>query len=159
MVRAVPDFCSVSIADNFLRIGGFTYLDLLHVYGLSRAGYIPQLFSLRLPNPDIISELLTRANAKALIFDASFKDVLGNATVPIFPFQTSVAAAFTEGPLAPIEEHALDDTVFVFHTSGSTSGSPKLVPCNYRWLEASIAKSHQLSVPKRPGQGDVTSWM
>ncbi|OBZ80035.1 hypothetical protein A0H81_00897 [Grifola frondosa] len=33
-------------------LGGMTYLDVLHIYGVARAGYIPQLSLLRLPNPD-----------------------------------------------------------------------------------------------------------
>ena len=117
------------------------------------------MFSLRLPNPDIIFELLHRANAKALIFDASYKDNLGSATLPTYPFINAVDPSFTEGPLPVLAEYAPDDVAFVFHTSGSTSGSPKLVPCTYRWLHASINKSCQLSGPRTPSRPDVTTWM
>ena len=52
-----------------------------------------------------------------------------------------------------------DDKVFVFHTSGSTSGSPKLVPCSYRWLDTIIRKAGQVSKPRNPSRQDVTVWM
>jgi hypothetical protein len=39
---------------------GFTYTDVLHI---SRAGYIPQMFSLKFPNPTVFHELLRRAGA------------------------------------------------------------------------------------------------
>ncbi|KAK0198477.1 hypothetical protein F5146DRAFT_1019766 [Armillaria mellea] len=130
-----------------LWIGGFTYIDLLHIYGISRAGYIPQMFSLRLPNPDVIFELLHRANAKALIFDSSFQDVLKNTSLPIHLALNTVEAALTAGPLPTLPHCAPDDIALLFHTSGSTSGSPKLVPCT------------QISKPFSPNRQDVTTWM
>lgn len=117
------------------------------------------MFSLRLPNPDVIFELLHRADAKALIFDSSFKDALGNATLPTHPFINAVDPSFSEGPLPVLPHCAPDDIAMVFHTSGSTSGSPKLVPCTYQWLDASVDKSRQLSEPCRPNEQDVTTWM
>jgi hypothetical protein len=61
-----------------------TYTDILHIYDLSRAGYILFKFSLRLPtgNPTVIFELLRKANAKALIFDPSFGSLLESSPVP-----------------------------------------------------------------------------
>ncbi|KAK0465197.1 uncharacterized protein EV420DRAFT_1262611 [Desarmillaria tabescens] len=143
-----------------LWIGGFTYIDVLHIYGISRAGYIPQMFSLRLPNPDVIFELLHRANAKALIFDSSFQDVLKNHTsLPIHLALNTVEAAITAGPLPTLPHCAPDDIALMFHTSGSTSGSPKLVPCTFRWMNATVHKSSQISKPFRPDRQDVTTWM
>lgn len=131
---------------------------MLHIYGISKAGYIPQLFSLRLPNPDVIYELLQEANAKALIYDPIYESSLKDFPLPTF------LAAFLEDagshkPLPgtlPVNE---DDIAFIFHTSGSTSGSPKLVPCSYRWLESVILKSNQVSRPQSTERQDVTVWM
>ena len=67
----------------FARLGGLTYLDIVHIYAVARAGYIPQLFSLKLPNPDIIYEILKKANAKALIFEPTYTPDLSNCHVPI----------------------------------------------------------------------------
>jgi long-subunit acyl-CoA synthetase (AMP-forming) len=51
------------------------------------------------------------------------------------------------------------DLTFIFHTSGSTSGSPKLVPLSYRWLNSAVEKSHHISMPENPRHQDVTVWM
>jgi len=134
-------------------------VDLLHIYGISRAGYVPQLFSLRLPNPEVVFELLHRAQAKALVYDASYQSVLSACPVPSHA-AISVAESDVTGeslPMMPIISS--EDTAFIFHTSGSTSGSPKLVPCSYRWLESAITKSYQIMKPRDPHRQDVTTWM
>ncbi|KAH9082129.1 acetyl-CoA synthetase-like protein [Lactarius deliciosus] len=115
-------------------LSGMTYIDVLHIYGLSRAGYIPQLFSIRLPNPDVVCELLIKANARALLVDPSFERLL---------------------------KRSPDDIVFIFHTSGSTSGIPKLVPCSLSWLDSAVTKSYQISKPsgRNERNQDVTVWM
>ncbi|KAK7463694.1 hypothetical protein VKT23_005633 [Stygiomarasmius scandens] len=142
-----------------LWIGGYTYTDVLHIYGLSRAGYIPQLFSLRLPNPDVIFELLNKANARALIHDQSFENVLQGSHLPVHLALPQDAIDVSDCPLPHlpvVEDH---DIAFLFHTSGSTSGSPKLVPCTFRWLNSAVSKSYQVSTPRNPSRPDVTVWM
>lgn len=136
-----------------------TYIDVLHIYGIFKAGYIPQLFSLRLPNPDVVNELLRKAGAKALVYDPSYESATSNFSVPVYK------ALFTELPevedvalcddFAPTEE----DIAMIFHTSGSTSGSPKLVRCTYKWLDAIVKKTYIFSVPKDEARQDVTVWM
>lgn len=149
----------VSVTNSHNRIGGFTYTDVLHIYGISRAGFIPQLFSLRLPNPDIIYELLERANAKGLVYDSSICMNLGSCPVPTFSAMLSTDTNASE-PLCDLDSTLVeDDIAFIFHTSGSTSGSPKLVPCSYRWLAGAVHKSHQVSRPRTAGRRDVTVWM
>ncbi|KAJ3733638.1 acetyl-CoA synthetase-like protein [Lentinula guzmanii] len=156
-----------------LWIGGYTYSDVLHIYGISKAGYIPQLFSLRLPNPTVVYELLQKAGAKALVCDNGMLSVIADRTkdspVPIFtalPF--SEISLSSESLVEEVhnsylisEEHPVDpsERAFVFHTSGSTSGSPKLVPCNYRWLDAVARKADQLCVPIGPNGQDVSTWI
>ncbi|KAH7931106.1 acetyl-CoA synthetase-like protein [Leucogyrophana mollusca] len=143
-----------------LWLGGMTYQDVLHIYGLSRAGYIPQLFSIRLPNPVVVLELLQKADAKALIFDSSFQSIISQ-----FPLPTHLAGNLEDmevssEPLPPMP--AVNDggrTAFVFHTSGSTSGSPKLVPCSYRWLDSIVTKARTVSAPLDKQRQDVSVWM
>ncbi len=67
----------------FARLGGLAYPDVLSIYGVLRAGFIPQLFSLRLPEPDMIYELMHKANAKALIYDRSLQVDLSRCPVPL----------------------------------------------------------------------------
>ncbi|KAG6828193.1 hypothetical protein H0H92_008812 [Tricholoma furcatifolium] len=142
-----------------LWIGGFTYTDVLQIYGISRAGYIPQLFSLRLPNPVVIYELLQKANAKALIYEQTYRDLLDRCFLPIHPAIVVSDADSTEEPLPPLSTPSSDDIAFIFHTSGSTSGSPKLVPCTLSWLNATIDKAREICIPLTPGRQDVTVWL
>jgi acyl-CoA synthetase (AMP-forming)/AMP-acid ligase II len=149
----------VALTSSF-RLGGTSYTDVLHIYGVSRAGFVPQLFSLRLPSPVVVFELLQKANAKALIFDTSFGSVLSNSPVPIHLAVDADAIDVTDEhlPKTYLESNG-NDTAFVFHTSGSTSGSPKLVPCSYTWLNTIIDKASHTSTPKIPGKRDVTVWI
>ncbi|KAF9270325.1 acetyl-CoA synthetase-like protein [Marasmius fiardii PR-910] len=142
-----------------LWIGGYTYRDVLHIYGLTRAGYIPQLFSLRLPNPDVVFELLEKAQARALICDQAFHSVLQSCSMPVHLSSPISQTDVTTERLPEIPIVASDAIAFLFHTSGSTSGSPKLVPCTYRWLDATLLKSSQVAAPRASSRQDVVNWM
>ncbi|KAL0072078.1 hypothetical protein AAF712_001001 [Marasmius tenuissimus] len=142
-----------------LWIGGYTYQDVVHIYGLSRAGYIPQLFSLRLPNPDVIYELLQKAQAKALVCDPAFHSVLQDSSLPVHLALPASEIDLSSEPLPDVPVPDNDDIAFLFHTSGSTSGSPKLVPCSYRWLDATLVKSSQVALPRDLSRQDVVTWM
>lgn len=142
------------------RLSGYTYTDVLHIYGISRAGYIPQLFSLKLSNSAVIHELLHEAGARALIYDASFESIMKDFPLPIYCAITSERLeSSTSVSLPDISESQDDDIAFIFHTSGSTSGSPKLVPMNYRWLSTVVTKSRHISKPGDPHRQDVTVCM
>uniref|UniRef100_A0A0W0F7W6 AMP-dependent synthetase/ligase domain-containing protein n=1 Tax=Moniliophthora roreri TaxID=221103 RepID=A0A0W0F7W6_MONRR len=142
-----------------LWLGGFSYTDVLHIYGLSRAGYIPQMFSLRLPNPDVIFELLHKAHARALICDPSFANVSDGCPVPLHNAVgfSEIDGGNEELPSVPAVD--IDDVAFYFHTSGSTSGSPKLVPCSYAWINSVVEKSQQVCIPYREDRRDVVTWL
>ncbi|KIL70723.1 hypothetical protein M378DRAFT_66741 [Amanita muscaria Koide BX008] len=142
-----------------LWIGGFTYSDILHIYGVSRAGYVPQMFSLRLPNPVIIYSLMQKANAKALIYEPCYATSVVNAPVPTFLAIDKHSMGVPSVPLPVLPCVSDDDFAFIFHTSGSTSGSPKLVPCSYKWLGSAIHKSNIISKPRNLHRRDVTVWM
>lgn len=141
------------------RLSGLTYTDVLHVYGLSRAGYIPQLFSIRLENPTVVNELLRKAGAHALIYEKSFK--VAGCSVPNHEAldYDAVSPSDDDLPLLHAGVHS-SDPAFIFHTSGSTSGSPKLVRCSFRWLESAIKKCEHVMKPiKASEKRDVTVWM
>lgn len=147
-------------ADTVPRLSGLTYIDCIHIYGMSRAGYIPQMFSLRLPNPDVVYELLRKANAQALIFDSCFESVLSDCPIPSYQALKSRNIESVDESLeeiGPIQNE--NEPAFIFHTSGSTSGSPKLVPCTYRWLNTVVQKSNWISRPRNPDRQDVTVFM
>jgi long-subunit acyl-CoA synthetase (AMP-forming) len=124
---------------------------------MSRAGYVPQLFSLRLPNPTVIFELLQKASARALVYEPSSDvDLSGCPVLSYSAIQVREqdAANVTLPPLRT--DHTASDVVFIFHTSGSTSGSPKLVPCNRRWLDNIVTKSRQVGQTRSTQGQDVT---
>ncbi|KAI0080254.1 acetyl-CoA synthetase-like protein [Panus rudis PR-1116 ss-1] len=143
-----------------LWLGGMTYVDAVQIYGIARAGYIPQLFSLRLPNPDVIFELLQKSNGKALIYDPSFADTLSSSPIPA---HIAVDARSVAVPdiLLPSTRPDVDgeETLMIFHTSGSTSGQPKVVPCSYAWWQECLRKSAISTKPYQTHRQDVTVWM
>ncbi|KAI0673463.1 acetyl-CoA synthetase-like protein [Trametes maxima] len=145
-----------------LWLGGMTYVDAVHIYSIVRAGYIPQFFSLRLPNPDIIFELLEKSNGKALIYDSSYASVFSQNPVPTYVAVDARRLPSAAVSLPPNRGSTNgNDTLMIFHTSGSTSGRPKLVPCSYAWWDFTLTKTRAAMKPKasRNGRQDVTVWM
>lgn len=123
---------------------------------MTRAGYIPQMFSLRLPNPVVISELLQKAGARAIICEPSFAVELSGCPVLTYSairVHEQDAADVTLPPLRT--DYSVSDLVFIFHTSGSTGGSPKLVPCNRQWLDNIVTKSKQTAQVRSAQDQDV----
>ncbi|TFK99733.1 acetyl-CoA synthetase-like protein [Pterulicium gracile] len=151
---------SGSVVGMWYVLNGMAYSDVLHIYGMSRAGYIPQLFSLRLPNADVICELLARTGATALICDPSLRPALARCPVPVSTvFDHLRPAADPSSPLPSMYDFSPNDRAFIFHTSGSTSGSPKLVPCTYRWIDCAISKGMEINKPFSALSQDVSTWM
>ena len=125
---------------------------------MTRAGYIPQMFSLRLPNPIVIFELLQKTGARALVCEPSFPVDLSGCPVPNYSaIQVRDQDVPAEVILPPLRtDYSASDLVFIFHTSGSTGGSPKIVPCNRRWIDSIVAKSKQLAQVRSTQGQDVT---
>lgn len=95
-----------------------------------------------------------------MIYDSSFASVVRDCPVPAIVTIDLGAAAVDNVPLPPIPEPlSEEDTAMIFHTSGSTSGSPKLVHCSYKWLDAIVAKGDLISRPFHKDRKDVIVWM
>ncbi|KAI0754380.1 acetyl-CoA synthetase-like protein [Daedaleopsis nitida] len=136
---------------------GMSYVDILYIYAIARAGYIPQLFSLRLPNPDVIYELLEKADGKAMVYEPELASMLADCPCPAYSAVDLRSVDIGSAVLPPLPQPtSADDIVMIFHTSGSTSGRPKLLPCNYKWLDAMVRKSAKVSPPLRQDGQDVT---
>lgn len=153
---------SITIADTFSRVSGTRYVDAVHIYGLMRADYIPQLFSLRLSYPGIVSELLQRSGAQALIVDPSFKSAVVGSSVPTYvvPDLETLHLNVDCEALPPIRQPLDGDEIsMIYHTSGSSSGSPKLVPCTVKWINASVQKIAPLCRPHSQDRQGVATWM
>ncbi|KAF5686192.1 acetyl synthetase [Fusarium denticulatum] len=132
-----------SVVGLWLR--GITYLDLLHIWGISRAGCVPQLISAHLTSNTVVSELLSESKAKGLIHDAAIAVSVGE-DVFTFPAVDFLGLAVEESPLAEIiSPTSGEEIVFILHSSGSTSGKPKLVPATTRWLDCNIRKAQHFT--------------
>ncbi|KAF5632225.1 acetyl synthetase, partial [Fusarium tjaetaba] len=124
-----------------LWLRGITYLDLLHIWGISRAGCVPQLISAHLTTNAVVRELLSEAKATGLIHDPAIAVSVGK-DVFTFPTVDLLGLAVEESPLAEVVSPTSgEEIVFILHSSGSTSGKPKLVPATTRWLDCNIHKA------------------
>ncbi|KAL0572811.1 hypothetical protein V5O48_009156 [Marasmius crinis-equi] len=126
-----------------LCLSGFEYIDVVHLYSISRAGYITHVFS-RLPALEIVKDLLQESETKALVRSVHFKEALASIEGGGIPVYDAVAllpdrGEYKDMPALPGTKNP-DDILLIAHTSGSTSGRPKLVRCNYRWIDASVKK-------------------
>ncbi|KAF4344222.1 hypothetical protein FBEOM_1816 [Fusarium beomiforme] len=122
---------------------GHAYSDAVHIWGLNWAGYIPQLISLRMTDPTVIYELLEKSKAAAIVHEPGFNDILRDSPLPTFPAdgvpsEEDVAQLPTVIPWHP---SSAEDEIFIYHTSGSISGIPKLVPATARWVDYIIGLS------------------
>ena len=106
---------------------GWHTLVWFHIYGMSRAGYVPQMFGLRLPNPIAIFETLQKAGGRALVCEPSFEVDLSGCPVPSYPS-------------IQVHEQNIWRTSFYLYC-GSTSGNPTLIPYNQQWVDNVIAKA------------------
>jgi acyl-CoA synthetase (AMP-forming)/AMP-acid ligase II len=124
------------------RLKGISYEDLLHIWGIFRAGYIPQLISLRMTDPSVTHELLSKAGASALIHDPCLTSALQQSKLSSFPTHSTGSNSSPRGlKLGPVpNDHSGDQLIMIYHTSGSTSGAPKLVPITSRWMDFLIQK-------------------
>ena len=97
-------------------------------------------------DPTVIYQLLERAKAVALIHDESSAAIVEDCPVPAYPAMDIFD--YPDINVLPLptfwEPTSGDDTVLIFHTSGSTSGSPKLVPMSARWIQNMIGKLQEM---------------
>ncbi|KAJ6600810.1 putative amp-CoA ligase [Mycena sp. CBHHK59/15] len=118
---------------------GKKYTDLINILGLCSAGYVPQLFSVVFPNSDVIWDLLSASNAKALILDDTFSSNAERAPVPTSAALTIADLENSNGNAEyEIAAVSQDDIALVVHSSGTTSGTPKLIPTTHGWISTYI---------------------
>ena len=122
----------------FVRLTGEHVTDLVHLYGLARAGYVPELFSLKfsLPGQAVVCDLLQECDGKALVYDAHFHDIVNEINLPKFPLVDITALPDASDALQPLPDASAEDPAIIFHTSGTTGGRPKPVPQSHKWCIA-----------------------
>ncbi|KAJ7573866.1 acetyl-CoA synthetase-like protein [Mycena floridula] len=123
-------------------ITGTSYHDFVHMYGLVRAGYIPQMFGLKM-SFNVIVDLLAFTQGKAMIYDPSLSDKMPTEFgLPNFPYPNSATITETTGPIPDLPVVDSTDMAMIFHTSGTTSGRPKCVPQPHRWIKSMYPQWH-----------------
>ena len=122
---------------------------------MTRAGYIPQMFSARPSNPIFVFEMLQKADSRALVWEPSFEVDLSGCSVPNYPAIQVHEQDVGDVALPPLRtDHSASDLVFILHTSGSTNSGPKLVPCNRQWIDNVVAKAkRRTDLRSTQGQG------
>ncbi|EEB95794.1 hypothetical protein MPER_05182, partial [Moniliophthora perniciosa FA553] len=108
----------------------------------------------------IVKDLLHKSDTKAFIRSAIFKDVLKSIDdIPTFdPARLEDVDSSNMESIPPLPDNHANDTVLIAHTSGSTSGAPKLVYVSYKWLEGYFKKMEQPWFPDKHGP-ESSNWM
>jgi acyl-CoA synthetase (AMP-forming)/AMP-acid ligase II len=79
------------------------------------------------------------------MYDTSHESIIGDSPIPTFLAVNAKTVGDIDEPLPQLPPVVNgDDMAFMFHTSGSTSGMPKLVPWSYTWLDNAIDKGVQV---------------
>jgi acyl-CoA synthetase (AMP-forming)/AMP-acid ligase II len=124
------------------RIDGMTYQDVLHVFGISRAGYVPLLLHFhRVPSRGLLTEILQHEKCPALICEVSHVQLHRDSLPRIPVYENSDLRRVgvpSQSRLPKIEELVANPNAvaFVLHTAGTSTGTPKLVPYTYRTIDS-----------------------
>ena len=143
-----------------------TYQDVLHVFGVSRAGYIPQLLHFhRSSSKNLIVELLRRANSLALICDVSHAQLnrdpsspFGSLPIPVYASSDLRQAGVPSHCRLPKVDDLVADlgaVAFVLHTAGTAMGTPKLVPYTYRTIDSIMRRAQVIAAPMSSRRQDT----
>ncbi len=133
----------VSSLNSSPRFPGYDYDHLVYVLALTRASYIPQMFCESLANSGIVFELMEKAGSKAIIYDNIYESLMTDCPFPKIPLLPIAACLEVGGDSLPSVDclsWSDEDICFILHTSGSTSGSPKLVPATGKYLKVLTRK-------------------
>ncbi|KZP27584.1 acetyl-CoA synthetase-like protein [Athelia psychrophila] len=147
-------------------IRGFTYPDVITIFALSRAGFIPQMMPFEMPNSTLVLSLLAKTDAQAIIHSAEKTEAILETGTKLHRFEDVNFAHVLEAdvahiPLPVLPEAKPESIIWLYHTSGSVSGIPKVVPIMNKWL-ASIEHKSGKTFPRRgiPGESqDTWNWI
>ncbi|KAF7297287.1 Acetyl-CoA synthetase-like protein [Mycena indigotica] len=121
-----------------LWITGSQYPDLVHLYAISRAGFVPQVFSQKYTEQGlaVVRDLLTACEAKVLLYDPVFEGIVQSPSLTLAcqRIPPLVSLTYVDAALPSLPDVKPTDTAMIFHTSGTTSGKPKPVPESHRWF-------------------------
>ncbi|KZP27573.1 acetyl-CoA synthetase-like protein [Athelia psychrophila] len=147
-------------------IRGFTYPDVITIFALSRAGFIPQMMPFEMPNSTLALSLLAKTDAQAIVHSSEKTEAILDTGTKLHRFEDVNFAHVLEVdvahiPLPVLPEAKPESIVWLYHTSGSVSGIPKVVPIMNKWL-ASIEHKSGKTFPRNglPGESqDTWNWI
>ncbi|GJJ09119.1 hypothetical protein Clacol_003341 [Clathrus columnatus] len=133
---------------------GKTYSDVIHLFGLQRAGYAPHLMSTYLEDIDLVQTLFSQSNVRVVICDIKlvkgWKQIENTGRVQVIPILTDheingviiagVSDSVSDFDKLPSLDGDGDDILSIEQSSGSSSGRPKLVQFTRRWMDANAQK-------------------
>ncbi|GJJ14467.1 hypothetical protein Clacol_008731 [Clathrus columnatus] len=126
-----------------LWMSGLVYRDFVHLFGLIKAGFVPQLLNLKVHSIEIATEYFRRSNITHIIYASNAPAAqLGND----FQIHEIIDRKLDQSDkIADLHEPVLrkengDDVVLIFNSSGSTSGKPKLIPYTRKWIDGHARK-------------------
>ncbi|KAF9531400.1 acetyl-CoA synthetase-like protein [Crepidotus variabilis] len=117
-------------------VTGEQYHDLVYLYGLSRAGYTPQMLNkgMSVGGSAVVIDVLAATGAKAILFDSFYKDYVSTMPLVGFEFLDVASIPPLERVLPQLPDADENDIAIIFHTSGTTSGRPKPIPETQKWV-------------------------
>ncbi|KAF9523188.1 hypothetical protein CPB83DRAFT_899005 [Crepidotus variabilis] len=115
-------------------ITGEQYYDIVSIYGLSRAGFTPEILGRDLAMSEqaaVIFDILATTGAKTIIFDPSFKKEIDK--LPLACFEMPELPDIPSSPeiLPPLSDADEGEVALVFHPR---NGRPKPILKTHRWL-------------------------
>ncbi len=135
------------------RLTGRKLSDLLNTIAVCALGYVPQYFSGYFGNSSVVLDLLAKSGGKVFIVDPNFEAQVTNvrsdgSSVPRFRtleygdmtrlVSQSTAPEKLILDLASVAPVARDDVAALFHSSGTTGGTPKIIPSTFKMITSMV---------------------
>ncbi|KAK7691822.1 hypothetical protein QCA50_005226 [Cerrena zonata] len=136
-----------------LWMEGHAYYEVIHLYALIKAGYIPQCISSRLPDVNTVYKLASRSGAKALLYlpSVAIPEDCPIVTHEVHNLSPDDVTIISTDQTETVQT-SLDDVIVIYHTSGSTGDLPKLVRMTERWA-MTTAKNYAEASKMSEGSG------
>ncbi|KAK7435039.1 hypothetical protein VKT23_019848 [Stygiomarasmius scandens] len=146
-----------------LCLQGYSYIDVLHIYGIMKAGYVPQPLTI-IPTATFILSLLQKSGSRAVIYEPPYEakalELSTNLDIRSYRALDSIPDLSSGTTLLDLPQNQAEDIAIYFHTSGSTSGMPKIIPGTFHWLDGIVQRA--VNMPARSkvlDKVDICSWM
>ncbi|KAJ6620659.1 hypothetical protein B0H10DRAFT_2163492 [Mycena sp. CBHHK59/15] len=102
------------------------YSDLVHIYGLARAGFVPEVLNAKMTIA-IVRDLLAKTGWKALIYDPSFEGAVMDFPLPSLPVPDLNSIPAPSSSLPPLPDVTPSDIALMFILP---------VPETHRWTKS-----------------------